>query len=129
MKQILIIDDEPLIGSMLKKVFEREGFNVIVASNGKEGMKLYKEKPPDLVITDLIMPEKEGIEIIMELRKEDPNLPIIAMSGGGLNAPDSYLNIANILGANAIFSKPIKIEELLNIVKTMPIRLRPKTPS
>jgi len=121
MKQILIIDDEPLIGSMLKKAFEREGFNVIVASNGKEGMKLYKEKPPDLVITDLIMPEKEGIEIIMELRKEDPNLPIIAMSGGGLNAPDSYLNTANALGANAIFSKPIKIEELLNIVKTMKI--------
>jgi len=119
MTQILIIDDEPVIGSMLKKVFEREGYNVIVASNGEEGMKLYKEKQPDIVITDLILPGKEGIQIIMELRKEDPNLPIIGMSGGGYIDPDSYLHLAKSLGANAVFAKPIKIEELLNIVKTL----------
>jgi DNA-binding response OmpR family regulator len=119
MTQILIIDDEPVIGSMLKKVFEREGYNVIVASNGEDGMKLYKEKQPDIVITDLILPGKEGIQIIMELRKEDPNLPIIGMSGGGYIDPDSYLHLAKSLGANAVFTKPIKIEELLNIVKTL----------
>ncbi|MEA1969434.1 MAG: response regulator [Thermodesulfobacteriota bacterium] len=116
MKQILIIDDEPQIRSMLKKILEREGFDIIVASDGKEGMKLFERNPVDLVITDLIMPEKEGIEIILELRKGYPDVPIIAMSGGGQNSPDGYLNMAKIFGAHATFEKPINKEELLNAV-------------
>ncbi len=116
MKQILIIDDEPQILSLLKKMLEREGFNVIVASDGKEGMKLFEKIPADLVITDIIMPKKEGIEIIMEFKKSNPNIPIIAMSGGGRNTPDAYLGAAKLLGAYEIFEKPIKKEELLNAV-------------
>ena len=117
MKQILIMDDESQIRSMLKKMLEQEGFNVIVASDGKEGMNLFKKEPCDLVITDIIMPGKEGIEIIQALRKEYPDVPIIAMSGGGRNSPDSYLNIAKLMGAHAIFEKPIKKEKLLNAVR------------
>jgi DNA-binding response OmpR family regulator len=116
MKQILIIDDEPQIRSMLKMMLEREGFNVIVASDGKEGMKIFEKEPVDLVITDLIMPEKEGIEVIQELRKNNSNLPIIAISGGGKNSPDTYLNIAKLLGANAIFEKPVAKEKLIDAV-------------
>ena len=116
MKQILIIDDEPQIRSMLKMMLERAGFNVIVASDGKEGMKIFEKKSVDLVITDLIMPEKEGIEVIQELRKNNSNLPIIAISGGGKNSPDTYLNIAKLLGANAIFEKPVAKEKLIDAV-------------
>ncbi len=116
-KQILIIDDEPQIRSLLTLILEREGFNVIVASDGKEGIKLFQEEKPDIVITDLIMPGKEGIETIRELKKENPILPIIAMSGGGRNAPDSYLQMAKLLGANAVFEKPFEKEVFLNAVK------------
>jgi DNA-binding NtrC family response regulator len=117
MKQILIIDDEPQIRSMLKKMLEREGFDIIVASDGKEGMELFEKNPVDLVITDLIMPEKEGIEIIRVFKKGYPDVPIIAMSGGGKNSPDGYLKMAKLLGAQATFEKPINKEELLNTVK------------
>ena len=114
---ILIIDDEPQIRSLLKIMLEREGFDIIVASDGKEGMELFEKNPVDLVITDLIMPEKEGIEIIRALKKGYPDVPIIAMSGGGRNPPDGYLNTAKLFGAQATFEKPIKKEELLIAVK------------
>lgn len=117
MKQILVIDDEVQIRSMLKKMLEREGFNVIVASDGKEGMNLFDKEPADLVITDLIMPEKDGIEIIRELKKKSPDVPIIAMSGGGQASPDLYLTIAKALGAHAILEKPVENEIILKAVK------------
>jgi DNA-binding NtrC family response regulator len=117
MKQILVIDDEQTIRTLLKKMLEREGFDVITASDGKEGMSLFFKTPVDLVITDLIMPEKEGIEIIGEIRKGYPKIPVIAISGGGRNAPDSYLNMARILGASAILQKPVDKETLVTAVK------------
>ncbi|MFH1153115.1 MAG: response regulator [Pseudomonadota bacterium] len=119
MKKILIIDDEPQIRSMLKMLFEREGFHVVVACDGKEGTRLFEQDPADLVITDLIMPEKEGVETIRELRKKNPVLPIVAMSGGGRSAPDGYLHMAKLLGANAVFKKPIAKEDLLKIVRDL----------
>jgi len=79
-------------------MLEREGFDIIVASNGKEGMKLFEKDPVDLVITDIIMPEKDGIEVILALRKDYPDVPIIAMSGGGIKPPDGYLKMAKLSG-------------------------------
>ena len=117
MKKILIIDDEPQIRLMLKKMLEREGFDIIVASDGKEGMKLFEKDPVDLVITDIIMPEKDGIEVILALRKDYPDVPIFAMSGGGIKPPYGYLKMAKLSGAQAIFEKPIKKEALLIAVK------------
>jgi DNA-binding NtrC family response regulator len=117
MKQILIIDDEPQMRSMLKKMFEREGFDVTTASDGEKGIKTFKKNPADLIITDLIMPEKEGIELIMEFKKDYPDVPILAMSGGGRNSPDTYLNISKRLGAYAVFEKPIEKKELLAVIK------------
>lgn len=117
MSQILIIDDEPQIRLLLKKMFEREGFNVILASDGNEGVSSFKKNRIDLVITDIIMPEKEGIEIIQEIKNESPDTPIIAISGGGKNSPDTYLNIAKFLGAHKVFEKPVEKKELLNAVK------------
>jgi len=117
MKKILVIDDEQPIRSLLKTMLEREGFNIMTASDGKEGMKLFKKEAFDLVITDIVMPEKEGIELIMELKKGYPDTPVIAISGGGRNSSESYLNVAKLLGAVAILQKPVEKEKLLTAVK------------
>ena len=116
MRQILIIDDDLQIRTLLKKIFEKEGFQVIEAQDGNEGIRQFREKGADLVITDLVMPEKEGIETIIELKREFPDVKIIAISGGGLNLPDAYLDVARFLGAIHTFSKPFVPAELLDVV-------------
>jgi len=91
----------------------RRGFNVLTADDGKKGMTLFNKNQVDLVITDIVMPEKEGIEIILELKKLLPDIPIIAISGGGRLAPDGYLKTAEQLGANYTFKKPFDRDDLL----------------
>jgi DNA-binding NtrC family response regulator len=114
---ILIIDDDERTRKLFRKILETEGYKVSEASNGNEGIKLFRKEPADLVITDIIMPEKEGIETIMELRKDFPDVKIIAMSGGGLVEADSYLEMAKKMGATEVLTKPIKNDELLKIIK------------
>lgn len=84
MKRILVIDDEEQIRQLLRQILEPEGYEVTEASNGNEGLEEYRKKPADLIITDLIMPEKEGFETIADLKEEYPDIKIIAISGGGL---------------------------------------------
>ena len=98
-KCIIIIDDDDQIREMLKQMLAREGYEILTASNGKEGIRLYRERQTDLIITDIVMPEKDGLETIMELRKDFPEVKVIAMSGGGRNGPESYLQVAKRLGA------------------------------
>lgn len=98
-KCIIIIDDDDQIREMLMEMLVREGYEVLPASNGKEGIRLYRERQTDLIITDIVMPEKDGLETIMELRKDFPEVKVIAMSGGGRNGPESYLQVAKRLGA------------------------------
>jgi YesN/AraC family two-component response regulator len=117
MARILIIDDEPQIRSMLKLMLERGGYEVIEAPDGVEGIKIYRQNPADLIITDLIMPNKDGIGMIIDLKKEFPDVKIIAMSGGGLNKPDGYLKGAKKLGAACTLTKPIDREEMLAAVR------------
>lgn len=117
--QILIIEDDSAIRSMLRRMFEQEGYDVADASNGKEGLKLFRKDPAKLVITDLIMPEKEGIETIIALRRDFPDLKIIAISGGGIIGPKDYLEIAKTLGADFTFTKPLELKELLEAVKEL----------
>ena len=116
MARILIIDDEPQIRSMLKLMLERDGYEVVEAPDGVEGIKAYRQHPADLIITDLIMPNKDGIGMIIDLKKEFPEVKIIAMSGGGLNKPDGYLKGAKKLGASCTLTKPIDREEILRVV-------------
>jgi len=116
MKVILVIDDEPQMRRMLRMMLEREGFAVLEAENGEVGLRLIQESHIDLVITDLIMPEKEGLETIMEMRSAFPRLNIIAISGGGRAEPDGYLKMAESLGAARVFSKPLDRSELLDAV-------------
>ena len=128
MNSILIIDDEEPIRSMLRLILERAGYHVIEAPDGIEGIRLYRRQPTDLIITDLIMPNKDGIGMIIDLKKESPHVKIIAMSGGGLNKPDGYLKGAKQLGASYTLSKPIDREELLRVVKDT-LKTAPDTPA
>ena len=117
MARILIIDDEPQIRSMLTLMLEREGYEIVEAADGVAGIKIYRQNPADLIITDLIMPNKDGIGMIIDLKKEFPDVKIIAMSGGGLNKPDGYLKGAKKLGAACTLTKPIDREEMLKAVR------------
>lgn len=117
--RVLVIDDDSQMRAMLKQVLEKEGYDVIEAADGNAGIKSYRENLPDLVITDLIMPEKEGVETIMELKKDFPDANIIAASGGGRNEPESYLQMAKQLGAARVFAKPIDRSKLMDAVREL----------
>ncbi|MBE9582675.1 MAG: response regulator [Proteobacteria bacterium] len=116
MSRILVIDDDDQIRAMLQQVLQREEFQVVDAPDGKEGIRLFREEAADLVITDIIMPDKEGIETIMELRRDFPEVKIIAISGGGRVEPSQYLGLAKKLGAQVTLIKPFEREELLAAV-------------
>jgi len=117
MARILVIDDEPQIRSMLRLMLERAGYEVIEAPDGLEGIRCYRANPADLIISDLIMPNKDGIGMMIELKKEFPKIKIIAMSGGGLNKPEGYLEGAKKLGAEYTLTKPIDRDQLLRAVR------------
>ncbi len=119
MKKILIIDDEEKILEMLSAMLGKEGYDVIVALDGDEGLRLYRETGADLVITDIVMPEKQGLEIIHVLKKEFPGVKIIAMSGGSYIEPEPYLDLAEDLGVEYTFAKPFDTVEFLDAVRTV----------
>jgi len=111
--KVLIIDDEPEIREILRVYCEAEGFDVFEAENGREGVKIQRMSPADVLICDLIMPVQEGIETITGFRQEFPKVGIIAISGGGKIGPESYLEVAQQLGAWKVFRKPLDISVLI----------------
>ncbi|MBN2011211.1 response regulator [candidate division KSB1 bacterium] len=117
--RILVIDDDMEIRDMITSLLERADYDVIAAENGKEGMKQFSSKPTDLVITDIVMPEKEGIETIQELRGKYPNVKIIAISGGGRISANDWLKLAQAFGADIILSKPFRPNELLEAISSL----------
>ncbi len=119
MASILIIDDDESIRSFLKERLMYEGFNVLTAINGKEGMALFNENQVDLVITDIIMPDKDGFETIIELKRICPDIKIIAISGGGRGQPGYYLDTAKCFRAEYTFEKPFKTSDLLEAVNAL----------
>lgn len=116
---ILVIDDDKQIQAYLREVLEFFGYEVVVASDGMEGLKLFRDKPADLVITDIIMPEKTGFEIIMDLKREFPAVKVIAISGGDKVGPGRYLEVAESFGADRILLKPFKHKELLEDIQEL----------
>ena len=119
MKKVLIIEDDQHILMMVKRMLEHFGFEIRLASNGQYGLELYKKINADLVITDIIMPEKEGLELIREMRRINPDLKIIAMSGGGKLSADNYLETAKIFGATKILQKPFTKKQLVSAVQSI----------
>ncbi len=110
--KILVIDDEERIRTLIRISLERAGFEVYEAENGRKGVQLRRTVAIDLLICDLIMPVQDGIETITEFRQEFPDTGIIAISGGGKIGPDSYLRVAEQLGAWRVFTKPVDMEAL-----------------
>jgi len=116
MTRILLVDDDESFRPMLHATLERCGYEVVTAMNGKEALARYGQQEVDLVITDLIMPDKEGLETIVELRRQAPGVKIIAMSGGGRNNPRAYLHMAKQFGAVGVLPKPFSTQELLDAI-------------
>jgi len=117
MNTILIMDDEASIRTVFKRYLEGHGYEVSLAANGKEGLRLLEERHHDLVITDIMMPEADGLEVLMAMREKARKIPIIAISGGMRSAPMDFLPVARKLGACKVLYKPVDLEHLLDAVK------------
>jgi CheY-like chemotaxis protein len=113
---VLVIDDEPLMRRMIRRSLEGEGHTVLEAEHGRIGMKIAQQRHPEIVITDILMPETEGIETIRSLRSSIPAVKILAISGAGELSGVSYLRIAGALGADDILAKPFRNDELTGAV-------------
>ena len=117
MPSILLIEDDELFRSTLAEALISQGYTVIQATDGEEGVKMFKARPTDLVLTDVVMPNKEGIATVRELRRANPKLGIIAMSGGLASDAPLYLQLAGGLGADRTLQKPFPLTVLLQAVK------------
>lgn len=116
---ILVIDDEPALRAILSQVLTSAGHRVTGVSNGQEASKVMATAAFDVVLTDVIMPEKDGMQVIGEVRKKYPQVRIIAMSGGGHVSRDQYLKIAKGLGAHAVLEKPFPNQQLIDTVEAL----------
>jgi CheY-like chemotaxis protein len=115
--RVLIIDDEPQVRISLRETLEAAGYEVVEAENGMVAVDYMSDVKPDVMITDIFMPEKEGIATIRDYRSMYPDLPIIAISGANSMAPKGFLEAAEKLGADHTLAKPFGPHELLNIVR------------
>ena len=112
MALVLIVDDDPQMLRLLTDVVELDKHDVLLAQDGALAMDYFEHQQPDLMITDILMPNKEGLELISEVREKFPSIKIIAYSGGGSSDPESYLEFATGMGADRVFSKPMPLADL-----------------
>lgn len=117
MPRVLVIDDDDTMREMLVQMMEREGIESVSAEDGHKGLRLLQREEIELVITDIVMPRKEGLETIMNVRKKYPEIPIIAVSGGGKIGAESYLPMAREFGARFVFAKPLIRKEFVAAIK------------
>lgn len=117
MSSILVIDDDKILNEMMCELLLNYGYSTISAFDGNEGISKLQSEDISLVITDIIMPDKEGLQTIREIKSVSPDIPIIAISGGGKHNAD-YLSMAGLMGANFTFRKPFDHEEFMNAVKS-----------
>ena len=114
-RAILIIDDDEQIRAFLRRVLEAAGYMVTEAPNGQEGLRQFRQTPTALVITDLLMPDRDGLEVTMALHRESPTVKIIVLTGG--SGQRDFLEVAKLLGAHRTMKKPVTITELLQAVQ------------
>ncbi|HEY3917559.1 MAG TPA: response regulator [Stellaceae bacterium] len=114
--KILIIDDEPMVRHMIARILDRAGYQTVSAANGSQGLACFRRDHPALVITDIIMPEREGIGTIRQILRERPGTPIIAISGGTITGAADFLAMARELGATEALRKPFEPADLLDHV-------------
>lgn len=117
MAKILVVDDDRVVRTMVADMLVRDKHEVLAAADGTQAWKILAESPVDLIVTDLVMPEKNGIDLIMDLKINHPKVPIVAISGGGgITGRFDYLPIAKLLGAKSILRKPFHMKELITAV-------------
>jgi CheY-like chemotaxis protein len=119
MARVLVIDDEEQVRTLIREVLEGAGHEVLEARNGREAMKLYEANPTSVVITDLVMPEQDGLETIRELRRRFPAVKIIAVSGAQQKLNLDILYVAEKLGALHTLEKPFEIRKLVALVEEL----------
>ena len=119
MPNILLVDDDEQLRSMLKIVLTRAGHEVQEACNGNEALKIQSNHPPDLMITDIVMPDREGLDTIREVLRNNATIKIIAMSGGGRISSQDYLNLAEKMGADCTIAKPFSNQEILRVIELL----------
>jgi CheY-like chemotaxis protein len=123
---ILIVEDDKDLREMLKTSLIRRKHTILEASNGKEAMIRFKPSVTDLLITDLIMPDEDGLKVIMNIKSIKPSIKIIAISGGGKAGPGNYLNLAKALGADEIFPKPFSLGDLIKKIDELLLPEQPE---
>jgi DNA-binding response OmpR family regulator len=119
MARILVIDDEVQLRGVVRRILERAGHEVVEAGDGEAGLKLHREHGADLVLLDIFMPGRDGIEMIRDLKTEAPGTKIIVMSGGGRRGNLDLLDDARLLGASRALRKPFELAELLALVQEL----------
>ena len=111
--KILVVDDNKKFLSMLDEFLSENNYVVEISDNGNEALKKFADYVPDIVVTDIVMPDIDGIELLLQLRKINSDVKVIVMSGGNRGHADAYLHMADKLGADAVLSKPFELRELL----------------
>ncbi len=115
-KSILLIDDDKQFRNFVNEALLAEGYKVLIAGDGHQGAKMIEEHEPDLIVTDLLMPQKDGVRLITETRISHPHIPIIAMSGGTSFFSPAFLEAADTLGATHTINKPFEEEQLFELI-------------
>jgi CheY-like chemotaxis protein len=113
---VLVVDDDPVLGGLISRGLRGAGYEVGEAVDGNGAIKALEKTAYDAVVIDIIMPDREGVETIIEIRERWPNIKVIAMSGGGRMDPEMFLNLARTFGADALLKKPFKLRDLLDLL-------------
>jgi DNA-binding NtrC family response regulator len=116
MAKILVIDDDDIVRTTIGRILRRSGYEVVFAADGRRGVQQFRNEGPDLIITDIIMPDQEGLETILEIRRIRPDAKIIAISGGGRLGNADFLTMAEKFGAREIIAKPFDPSQLTESV-------------
>lgn len=119
MKQILVIDDDPTIRLIYDRFLAGQGYAVLCAEDGSEGLRLLESENPDLVITDIMMPNTDGLEVVLSMREKHPDIPVIAISGGMAAVPMDFLPVVKKFGACKVLYKPVVLTDLLAAVEAV----------
>lgn len=117
MADILLIEDDEMALETAAIILESAGHNVVSANDGEQGMRLFEQAHFDVVVTDVVMPNKDGIEVLVALKKDDKEPKIIVISGGGRTSARDYLEMADVIGADATLQKPFTATELIGAVE------------
>ena len=119
MATILVIEDDPGVRRVLLSTLQYAGHDVRAVDNGRDGLRAVKESPPDIVVTDIVMPDSDGLEVIRLLKSDHPKIGIIAISGGGMICRTTYLELAHLLGAHVTLQKPVMPSDLVFAVSEL----------